>query len=283
MVNMAEYCWFKVAGFAEVLYIPEDEQDLQFFLSSLESDIPVFVLGAGSNLLLRGGGIAGVVIGLFSEAFNQTSFDGKNFTVGASVRDMNLARTAKQFERTGLEFYAGIPGSIGGAVVMNAGARGTETADRLISCRIMERNGCVSLYKREDLNFSYRYSCLPKESIVIDAVFSSRPGDSAEIAKNMKEILRHRAEAQPQGVRTGGSTFKNPSGHKAWELIDAAGCRDFHFGGAKMSKKHCNFMINDTAQSPDCLEVLGEMVRMRVHEHSQIMLEWEIRRVGARE
>lgn len=280
MAEMKKYVWFASAGPAEILFIPEDVSDLQCFLQALDKDIPVHVLGAGSNLIIRGGGVSGIVVRLSSEGFSKIDFDGDLFRAGAGVRDMALARYARDQKRTGLEFYAGIPGSVGGAVVMNAGACGSETSQRFMLCKIVDRAGRIQTVSNAEMGFSYRHSALPKDIAVIEVGFLSEKGEEEEIASKMKAMLDHRAEAQPKGVRTGGSTFKNPPGHKAWKLIDAAGCRGFGLDGAQMSPKHCNFMINTHVVSPDILEELGEIVRKRVYDHAQIMLEWEIKRIG---
>lgn len=277
---MADLTWFRVGGPAEVLYTPEDEEDLAHFLSHLEPDIPVYVVGVGSNLLVRDKGIPGVVIRL-GRGFAQVDIlDDHKIACGTAVPDVMLARSAAKAGIDGLAFYRGIPGAIGGALRMNAGSYGTETKDVLIKAVAYDRTGKRHELSVEDMGYAYRHCSAPDDFIFTSAVFQGRPGQVEDIQAQMDEITQARESTQPIKSRTGGSTFKNPEGHKSWQLIDAAGMRGYRVGGAHVSEQHCNFLINDGEASAEDLESLGEQVRAKVKETSGVELNWEIRRVG---
>jgi UDP-N-acetylmuramate dehydrogenase len=276
---MAGVAWFRTGGPAQALFEPADESDLAYFLAHLDPAIPVLTLGAGSNILVREGGIEGVVIRL-GKRFQEVTTEDLSARAGAGVLDVKLASAAAKVGLAGLSFFRGIPGTIGGALRMNAGAYGAETRDVLVSCRGVGRNGKIVELSNADMGFSYRHCGVADDVIFTSAVFVGSPGDSQVILSEMAEITKARAETQPVNTRTGGSTFKNPPGHKAWELIDKAGCRGLALGDAQVSKLHCNFLINRGAARAADLENLGELVRARVLETSGIALEWEILRVG---
>jgi UDP-N-acetylmuramate dehydrogenase len=276
---MAGLSWFRTGGPAQALFEPADENDLAYFLAHLDPAIPVLVLGAGSNILVRDGGIEGVVIRL-GKSFQEVTIEGLSVSAGAGAPDVKLASAAAKAALAGLAFFRGIPGTIGGALRINAGAYGSETKNVLVSCRGVDRNGKIVELSNADMGFSYRHCGVAADVIFTNAVFAGSPGDSQAILSEMAEITKARAETQPVNTRTGGSTFKNPPGHKAWELIDKAGCRGLALGDAQVSKLHCNFLINRGATRGADLESLGEMVRARVLETSGIALEWEILRVG---
>jgi UDP-N-acetylmuramate dehydrogenase len=277
--SMAGLSWFRTGGPAQVLFEPADERDLSYFLARLDPAIPVLVLGAGSNTLVRDGGIEGVVIRL-GKGFQEVTIEGLFLRAGASCLDVKLASAPAKAGIAGLSFFRGIPGTIGGALRMNAGAYGAETRDVFVSCRGVDRKGNVVELSNADMGFSYRHCGVADDVIFTSAVFAGSPGDSQAILSEMADISKARAETQPVNTRTGGSTFKNPPGHKAWELIDKAGCRGLALGDAQVSKLHCNFLINRGAARGADLEGLGEMVRARVLETSGIALEWEILVVG---
>ncbi|GHF23161.1 UDP-N-acetylenolpyruvoylglucosamine reductase [Kordiimonas sediminis] len=277
--NLSRLSWFRTGGTADVLFEPADEADLIRFLRKLPSGTPITVIGVGSNLLVRDGGIRGVVIRL-GRTFSDIRIRGTVVKAGAGAMDVHVARKAATAGVAGLEFMVGVPGSIGGALRMNAGAYGSDIADVLMHARAVDFFGHVHELDKDDFGFSYRKSTLPADLIFLDASFSGRMGDPEEIQARMDAIMSERAESQPIGTRTGGSTFKNPDGRKAWELIDAAGCRGLRVGDAEMSEKHCNFLINHGAASAKDIETLGEMVRDKVKATSGIELEWEIRIVG---
>ena len=276
---MAGLSWFRTGGPAQVQFEPADENDLSYFLARLDPAIAVLVLGAGSNILVRDGGIAGVVIRL-GKSFQEVAIEGLFCRAGAGAPDVKIASAAAKAGLAGLSFFRGIPGSIGGALRMNAGAYGAETRDVLVSCRGVDRKGGIVELSNPDMGFSYRHCGVAADVIFTHAVFAGSPGDSQAILSEMAEITKTRAETQPVNTRTGGSTFKNPPGHKAWELIDKAGCRGLALGDAQVSRLHCNFLINRGAARAADLESLGEMVRAHVLETSGIVLEWEILRVG---
>jgi len=271
--------WFGAGGPAEVLFRPADTEDLASFLQALPSDVPVTVLGVGSNLLVRDGGVKGVVIRLM-RGFTGIAVEGHELLAGAGAPDLNVALTARDHALAGLEFLSGIPGTIGGAVAMNAGAYGGELAQVLVSAEAVDRAGKVHRVTAAELGFSYRQSGAPADWIFTAARLRATPGDQVAIARRIAEIDAARVESQPRS-RTGGSTFVNPPGHKAWELIDRAGCRGLRIGDAQVSEKHCNFLINLGAATASDIEALGEEVRRRVLEKSGVRLEWEIRRIGA--
>ena len=277
--SLAELTWFRVGGPAQVLFMPEDEADLSHFLSVLAADISVTVVGLGSNLIVRDGGIAGVVVRL-GRGFNDVAVEGTRIRVGTAVPDVRVARAAQEASLAGLAFLRGIPGAIGGALRMNGGAYGRETKDALIAARAVDRAGRVHELTSADMHYSYRHCGAPEDFIFSEATFEGAPGDRAAIAAEMDKITESREATQPIKSRTGGSTFKNPPGRKAWQLIDAAGCRGLIVGDAQVSELHCNFLINlGTATAAD-IETLGETVRRRVKESSGVELEWEIRRLG---
>jgi UDP-N-acetylmuramate dehydrogenase len=275
---LAELTWFRVGGLAQVLFMPEDEGDLALFLQSLPADIPVTVIGLGSNLIVRDGGVPGVVIRL-GRAFGTVSIDGDRVTAGAAMLDVMAARAAQGAGLAGLAFLSGIPGTIGGALRMNGGAYGGEMKDILIEARGVDRQGNVRTFSNAEMGFSYRHCSVPEDVIFTSAVLQGRPGEAGQIAAEMAEIKSKREASQPRN-RTGGSTFKNPPGHNAWKLIDEAGCRGLTVGGAQVSELHCNFLINLGNATANDIETLGETVRARVKEKSGIELEWEIRRIG---
>ena len=270
--------WFRTGGPAEVLFRPADVEDLSSFLASLPVDVSVMVLGVGSNLLVRDGGVKGVVIRLM-RGFTGILVEGHEVVSGAGALDLNVALTAREHSLAGLEFLSGIPGTIGGAVAMNGGAYGGELSQALVSAEAVDRAGVVHRVDAADLGFSYRHSAAPADWIFTSARLRAAPGEQLAIARRIAEIDAARTESQPRS-RTGGSTFVNPPGHKAWELIDGAGCRGLRLGDAQVSEKHCNFLINLGAATAADIEALGEEVRRRVFEQSGVRLEWEIRRIG---
>ena len=273
--------WFRVGGPAEVMFRPADRDDLLHFLRNKPADVPVTVIGVASNSLVRSGGIPGVVLRLGRD-FARAEPHGSNLVCGATCLDANAATAAQQAGIAGLEFLAGVPGTIGGGVRMNAGAYGKEFKDVLLWADAIEQDGTQHRLTPADLDFSYRHSALPEDWIVLEAELAGEEGDPDAIAARIKEIQEARAATQPIRNRTGGSTFKNPPGEKAWQLIDAAGCRGLKVGGAQVSEMHCNFLINTGDATAEDLETLGEEVRRRVKETSGIELEWEIRRLGVR-
>ena len=271
--------WFRVGGPAEVMFRPADRDDLLAFLAAKPADVPVTVLGVGSNVLIRDGGLPGVVIRLGRGFANIEAVEG-DILCGAGALDLNVATSAKLFGIAGLEFLSGVPGTIGGALRMNAGAYGKEIKDILVWAEAADAEGKAHRLSLSDMGFQYRHSALPEDWIALAARLRGEPGDQPLIDARIREIQAQRAESQPLRTRTGGSTFKNPEGHKAWQLIDAAGCRGLKVGGAMVSEKHCNFLINTGDASAADLETLGEEVRRRVKDSSGIELEWEIRRLG---
>lgn len=277
---LSEITWFRVGGPAQYLFTPADEEDLAYFLTNAPAGLPVTVIGLGSNLLVRDGGVPGVVIRLGRGFGEITIEEGFRLRAGAAVPDVRLARAAAEAGINGLAFYRGIPGSVGGALAMNGGAHGSETKDVLIEARAVDRAGRAMALSLDDMAMGYRHCGAAKGLIFTQALFQGTAGDRAEIEKEMEAITEYREQAQPIKSRTGGSTFKNPEGHKAWQLIDAAGCRGLRLGGAMVSEKHCNFLINEGGASADDLERLGETVRTRVKETSGVELMWEIRRIG---
>jgi UDP-N-acetylmuramate dehydrogenase len=276
---LAPLTWFRVGGPAQLFFMPDDENDLAYFLSRLSPDIAVTVVGLGSNLIVRDGGIAGAVIRL-GRGFNEVVVEGEHIRAGAAVPDMRVARAAQEAGIAGLAFLRGIPGAIGGALRMNGGAYGRETKDILVKARALDRKGDVHVLTNADMHYSYRHSGAAEDFIFTQAMFAGARGDPSAIAAEMDKITESREATQPVKSRTGGSTFKNPSGHKAWQLIDAAGCRGLRHGGAQVSELHCNFLINLGTASAADIETLGENVRARVKENSGVDLEWEIKRIG---
>ncbi len=277
---LAPLTWFRVGGPAQVLYLPEDEADLAYFLSRLDADVPVTVLGLGSNLIVRDGGVPGVVVRLGRGFSDIVIEDGDRLRVGAAVPDVRVARAAQEAGIAGLSFMRGIPGAIGGALRMNGGAYGGETKDVLVEARGVDRRGGVTTYRNADMHYGYRHCGVAGDVIFTQALLQGRPGDPARIAAEMDRITESRESTQPVKSRTGGSTFKNPPGRKAWQLIDAAGCRGLVVGDAQVSELHCNFLINRGHAAATDIETLGETVRRRVKETSGIDLEWEIKRIG---
>lgn len=277
---MADITWFRVGGPADILFTPADEADLAYFLKHLKPGTPVTVVGLGSNLLVRDGGVEGVVIRLGRGFGDIKVEEGHRIRAGTAVPDVKVARAAAEAGIAGLAFYRGIPGSIGGALRMNAGAHGRETKDVLVEARAVDRQGTIHVLDLADMGYTYRHCGVPADWIFTEALYQGTPGDPAEIAKQMDEVATYREQNQPIKERTGGSTFKNPPGHSAWKLIDAAGCRGLRVGGAKVSEMHCNFLINDQNASGEDVETLGETVRKRVRETSGVTLEWEIIRLG---
>jgi UDP-N-acetylmuramate dehydrogenase len=270
--------WFRTGGAAEVMFRPADVEDLAMFLAALDPAVAVTVIGAGSNLIVRDGGLGGVVIRL-PAAFARIATEADGIVAGAAALDLTVAETAADAGLAGLAFLSGIPGTIGGAVAMNAGAYGTETGAVTEWVEMVTREGFCA--RRDDLAFSYRHAGLPEGAIVTAARLSAQPGDRAAIAAEMATIRAAREATQPVRARTGGSTFKNPAhGPKAWELIDRAGCRGLTRGAAQVSEKHCNFLLNLGGATAADIEGLGEEVRRRVHEATGVTLEWEIRRLG---
>ncbi len=277
---LAPITWFRVGGPAEILFAPADEEDLSAFLANLPEDIAVTVIGIGSNLLVRDYGVAGVVIRL-GRGFAGLSIEDEIFVrVGTSVPDRKLAAFGFRNQIGGFSFYHGIPGSIGGALRMNAGANGMETRERLVQARGVDRAGRVHVFTNERMGFSYRHSSVPDDVVLTSALFKGEKSNPDTIRAAMDEVQDHRERAQPTRECTGGSTFKNPEDNSAWRLIDAAGCRGLTRGGAQVSQKHCNFLINTGDATAADLEGLGETVCRRVFETSSVKLEWEIRRIG---
>jgi UDP-N-acetylmuramate dehydrogenase len=276
---LGEFTWFRVGGPAQAFFMPQDEDDLAYVLRNMPAEIPVTVIGAGSNLIVRDGGVPGVVVRL-GRGFNDIKTQDNNRVVaGTAMLDVMVARAAQTAAITGLAFLSGIPGTIGGALRMNGGAYGGETKDILIEARGVDRQGNLRTFSNAELGFSYRHCGVPDDIIFTSAVFQGRAGDPEAIAAEMVEIKKKREASQPRN-RTGGSTFKNPPGHSAWKLVDEAGCRGLTVGQAKVSELHSNFLINlERARAAD-IETLGETVRARVKAHSGVELEWEIKRIG---
>jgi len=278
--SLAELTWFRVGGPAQILFMPEDESDLGYFLADLPAEIAVTVIGLGSNLIVRDGGLPGVVIRL-GRGFGDIAIEGIDLRAGAAVPDVKLARAAQEAGIAGLSFLRGIPGAIGGALRMNGGAYGRETKDALVEARAVDRRGRVHVLGNADMGFAYRRCGVPDDYIFTQATFRGERGDPAVIAAEMDKITESREATQPIKSRTGGSTFKNPPGaKKAWQLIDAAGCRGLRIGDAQVSDMHCNFLINLGNATAADIETLGETVRRRVRENSGVELEWEIKRIG---
>jgi len=277
---LAPLVWFKSGGSADILFEPKDVADLQSFLRQLDPATPVMALGLGSNLIIRDGGVRGVVVRLGKAFAKVACIDPVTLACGGGASGILVSSTARDKGIAGLEFLRSIPGTVGGFVRMNGGAYGGEVKDILRDCDVVLRDGTLVTLSVEDLHYSYRHSELPDGSIVVAARFQGRPGEPEAILAEMDRISASREASQPLRSKTGGSTFKNPDGHKAWQLVDAAGCRGLQIGGAQVSEKHTNFLINaDDATSAD-IEALGEEVRARVMAHSGVDLIWEIQRVG---
>jgi UDP-N-acetylmuramate dehydrogenase len=270
---------FRVGGPAEILFRPADADDLAAFLAARPADVPVTVIGVGSNLLVRDGGVPGIVVRL-GRGFGEINVDGLTIHAGGAALDPAVAEAASRAGIAGLEFLIGVPGTVGGALRMNAGAYGTEIKDVLVEARALDLAGVTHRLTRADLTFVYRGSSMPEGWIVTEAVLAGKPGDPAAISKRVAEIKASREATQPTSARTGGSTFANPPDARAWELIERAGCRGMKRGGAQVSEMHCNFLINTGTATAADIEALGEQVRHRVAETSGVALDWEIRRIG---
>lgn len=277
---LAKLVWFKTGGNADWLFEPADIDDLRDFLSALDRAMPVMALGLGSNMIVRDGGVEGVVVRLGKAFSGVKVLDDHQLECGGGASGILVSSTARDAGIAGLEFLRGIPGTVGGFVRMNGGAYGREVADILIDCDVMFPCGKLSRVPVEELAYSYRHSELASGAIVVSARFQGTPGDPAAIGAEMDRIAKAREESQPLRTKTGGSTFKNPDGHKAWELVDAAGCRGLTMGGAQVSEKHTNFLINTGDATSSDIEALGEEVRRRVRANSGVELQWEIQRVG---
>jgi UDP-N-acetylmuramate dehydrogenase len=277
---LAPLVWFKSGGEAEWLFEPADEADLIDFLRQLDPDVPVMALGLGSNLIVRDGGVAGVVVRLGKPFAKTVQVDETTLRCGGGASGILVSSTARDHGIAGLEFLRGIPGTVGGFVRMNGGAYGREVRDILVSARIALRPGEIVDWPLDQFGYTYRHSAVPDGAVVVEATFRGTPGKPEAIGAEMDAIARAREDSQPLRSRTGGSTFKNPPGHKAWALIDAAGCRGLQLGGAQVSEKHCNFLLNLGSATSADIEALGEEVRRRVQAKTNITLEWEIQRVG---
>jgi UDP-N-acetylmuramate dehydrogenase len=277
--SLAELTWFRVGGPAQLLFMPEDEADLAYFLGQLPEEFAATVIGLGSNLIVRDGGVPGVVVRL-GRGFNIIAVEGTRIRAGAAVPDVKIARAAQEAGIGGLSFMRGIPGAIGGALRMNGGAYGRETKDVLVEARAVDRRGRMHVLSNAEMHYSYRHCGAPEDYIFTEALFAGERGDAKVIAQEMDKITEARESTQPVKSRTGGSTFKNPPGNKAWQLIDAAGCRGLTNGAAQVSEMHCNFLINRGGATAADIERLGEAVRRKVEAHSGITLEWEIARIG---
>ncbi len=278
--SLAKFIWFRTGGPAQYLVRPDNIEELSQFLKSLDRDIPVMAIGVGSNMIVRDGGVDGVVIRLPKSMSKVEILKDYQIRSGGAAMGISLASAARDAGIAGLEFQRGIPGTVGGAVRMNAGAYGDETKDSLIEATLVMRDGDIVKWSNDDFEYRYRHSAVPKDAIVVEALFQGHVGDPSEIGEKMDKIAADREASQPLRSRTGGSTFKNPDGHKAWQLVDAAGCRGLRMGDAQVSEKHTNFLLNlGDATSAD-IEALGEEVRRRVLDHSGVTLEWEVQRVG---
>ncbi len=278
---VASYTWFRVGGPAQLMFNPADEADLAFFLKNLPKEVPVTVIGLGSNMLVREGGVEGVVIRLSGRAFSEIHVeDDYKVGVGAAMPDMRFATQMAKQGVAGFAFYKGIPGAIGGALRMNAGAHGAETKDRLIGARAVDRDGTIHELTPADLQHGYRTCGAPADYIFTQAIYQGEAGDPVQLKAEMDEVSAYREDNQPTKERTGGSTFKNPDGMSAWKLVDEAGFRGFEVGGAQVSPKHTNFLINTGEATAEDIEKLGEMVRGKVREMTGIELHWEIKRIG---
>ena len=279
--SLADFIWFRTGGPAQWLVRPKDEADLARFLGELDEGVPVTPIGVGSNLIVRDGGVDGVVVRL-PKSFSKVTFEpGNRVRAGGGAMGITVASAARDAGIAGLEFLRGIPGTGGGAVRMNAGAYGREVKDVLVEARLVLRDGTIETWPLDKLGYTYRHSDVPQGAVVVEAVFEGVPGDRAAIGAEMDRIAAEREASQPLRSRTGGSTFKNPPGHKAWALIDSAGCRGLQLGDAQVSEKHCNFLLNLGNATSAQIEDLGEEVRRRVMEKCNIQLEWEIQRIGS--
>ncbi len=277
---LAPIVWFRAGGPAEILAMPANVEDLALLMKALPQDIPVTTIGLGSNLLVRDGGVEGIVVRLSARGFGHVRVEGSRITVGAALADKRLAANALEAGIGGFAFYHGIPGAIGGALRMNAGANGMETRERVVEIVAIDRRGERHVLTNADMGYTYRHSDAPEDLIFVEATYEGAFEEREKIRAEMDAVQAHREKAQPVKTRTGGSTFKNPEGNKAWQLIDAAGCRGLNVGDAQVSEMHCNFLINTGKASGHDLELLGETVRARVLETSGVKLEWEIKRIG---
>ncbi|TPN81604.1 UDP-N-acetylmuramate dehydrogenase [Mesorhizobium sp. CU2] len=279
--EMDKITWFRAGGLAEALFQPADEEDLAAFLRAVPEEIPIMVVGVGSNLLVRDGGIPGFVVRLSAKGFGEAEVTGPTtIKAGAATPDKRVAAVAYEAGIGGFHFYHGIPGAIGGALRMNAGANGVETRERVVEVRALDRKGNLHTLSNADMGYAYRHSSAPAGLIFTSAIFEGVAEDKGAIKAQMDAVQNHRETVQPIREKTGGSTFKNPEGTSAWKEIDKAGCRGLMIGGAQMSPMHCNFMINTGTATGYDLEYLGETVRARVLENSGIRLHWEIKRLG---
>jgi UDP-N-acetylmuramate dehydrogenase len=277
---LADLTWFKTGGPAEVLYLPADENDLAHFFAHVPQDIPVYVIGVGSNMLIRDGGVRGVVIRL-GRGFNDIALvDPVTIRTGTAALDARVSQFAHDNGIDDMAFLVGIPGTIGGALRMNGGANGGETTDILVEARAVDRGGNIRNLSHAEMHYTYRHCGASEDLVFTSALLRGKPGEKADIKTKMDMNVKHRTDAQPIKSRTGGSTFKNPPGHSSWKLIDAAGLRGFAVGPAKVSEMHCNFLINEGGATAAQIEELGETVRTRVKENSGIQLDWEIKRIG---
>ncbi|MBR7651368.1 UDP-N-acetylmuramate dehydrogenase [Brucella oryzae] len=279
--GMDKITWFRAGGPAQVLFQPADEEDLSAFLKAVPEEIPLLVVGIGSNLLVRDGGVPGFVVRLSAKGFGEVEqVSDTRLRAGAATPDKRVAAAALEAGLAGFHFYHGIPGGIGGALRMNAGANGVETRERVVEVRALDRKGEVHVLSNADMGYAYRHSSASPDLIFTSVLFEGVPGEREEIRRAMDEVQHHRETVQPVREKTGGSTFKNPEGTSAWKEIDKAGCRGLRVGGAQMSEMHCNFMINTGTATGHDLETLGETVRAKVFENSGIRLHWEIKRLG---
>lgn len=276
---LKDLVWFRAGGPAEVLFRPADVEDLQTFMFAKPVGVGVGVIGVGSNLLVRDGGIPGVTIRL-SSAFGKISVEGTRVRAGAAALDSNVARVAADAGIAGLEFLRGVPGTVGGALRMNAGCYGREIKDIFVEATAIDGKGERRTLTKKDMDFTYRHTGAADDLVFVEAVFEGEPGDASAIRARMEQLVEQREATQPVRTKTGGSTFQNPPGHKAWQLIDEAGCRGLKHGAAEVSEKHCNFLINTGDAKAADLEALGEDVRARVRAKSGVILDWEIKRVG---
>ncbi len=277
---LGPFTWFRVGGAAELLFLPADAEDLAAFLKALPAEVPVTVLGVGSNVIIRDGGVPGAVIRLAGRAFAGVQAEGRRITAGAAALDAAVARAAARAGIAGLEFYAGIPGTVGGALTMNAGCYGSETKDVLVSAWGYDRSGARQELEVADFGYTYRHSGAPADIVWVEADYEGRPDAPEAVQARMDEITARREQTQPIREKTGGSTFKNPPGHSSWKLVDAAGWRGKAYGGAMFSPLHSNFMINTGAATAADLEGLGEAVRADVKAKAGVDLQWEIKRIG---
>lgn len=276
---LKDMMWFRAGGPADVLFRPADVDDLGMFLAARSRDIPVYVIGVGSNLLVRDGGMPGTVVRL-PASFGKIEASGTRIRAGAAALDAHVARVAADAGIAGLEFLRGVPGTVGGALRMNAGCYGREIADIFVEATALDGEGNLITLTPADMGFSYRHSEAREDLIFVEAVFEGAPDKPEAIKARMEELAANREASQPIRAKTGGSTFKNPPGHKAWELIDRAGCRGLRHGAAQVSEKHCNFLINTGDATAADIEALGEEVRRKVRETQGVSLEWEIKRIG---